>query len=93
MHQNNELSVIRHRCQPSCVFLKRAAGCEIPVVGWDHCPERVNGRDNGPILRYFSACRSPKDHGAFKTDFEKANCRSKILVGLVSYETTLCIWH
>jgi len=31
--------------------LGRAAGCEIPDVVWDHCPERVNGRDNGPILR------------------------------------------
>jgi len=55
------------RCRNQTTFyfvhggiVRRAAGCDIPVVVWDHCPERVNGRDNGPILRYFSACRSPK---------------------------------
>ena len=46
------------------VSLRRAAGCVIPVVVLDHCPERINGRDIGPILptylRYFSFCRSPK---------------------------------
>ena len=25
--------------------IRRAAGCVIPVVVWDHCPERINGRD------------------------------------------------
>jgi len=40
-------------------LIRRAAGCKILVEVWDHCPERANGRDNGPILRYFSFCRSP----------------------------------
>ena len=28
---------------------ERQMGIYLPVVAWDHCPER--GRDNGPILR------------------------------------------
>ena len=31
--------------------VRRAADWDIPVVAWDHCPERVNGRDIGPSLR------------------------------------------
>jgi len=36
-----------------------ALGERQAVSYWDHCPERANGRANGPILRYFSFCRSP----------------------------------
>ena len=72
----------------SCVvisiwLLRRAAGCEIPVVVWDHCPERANGRDIGPILRYFSFCRSPKRSGYHRQaeqaelfKVKEADCRS-----------------
>ena len=32
------------------LIISRAAGCEIPVGVWDHCPERISGRYNGTIL-------------------------------------------
>ena len=44
------------------VVLRRSAGCEIPVVVWDHCPERVNGREMGPSYGTFESAdrlRSP----------------------------------
>ena len=57
----------------------RSADCVEPVVVWHHCPkqincpERIDGRDNGPILRFFrSADRITKEE-TWKNSPENSN--------------------
>ena len=38
-----------------CAYRKK--NCPLDVV-WDHCAERISGRDNGPVLLYESVARS-----------------------------------
>ena len=33
-------------------LFRRVADWKLPIVDWDHCPDRLSGRDNGPILPF-----------------------------------------